>query len=75
MKFVCNYCPTELPHFKALLDHIRESHPEKLKRFEIRNRKLGEVLVSHGESTEQLCKVYGWKLKDCKVKESNGKLA
>lgn len=69
MKLFCNYCPTEVPHFKALIEHVEENHPEKLSRFVIRNRELKQTLISKGESAEQLCKVNGWKLKDCKVKE------
>lgn len=68
MKFVCNYCPTELPHFKALLEHIHEKHPEKLRRFEVKNGKLGQVLLSHGESAEQLCEANDWDIKDCKIR-------
>jgi len=72
MKFLCNYCPTELIHFKALLDHIQGKHPEKLKRFEIRNRKLKQVIISQGTSVEQLCEVEEWDIKDCKVRILNG---
>lgn len=70
MKLFCNYCQIEVPHFKALLEHVEEKHPEKLKRFIIRNRKLGQVLSSKGESAEQLCEVNDWNLEDCKAKET-----
>lgn len=67
MKFICNKCGKECPHFKGLLDHYREKHPEYLKRYEIRHGNT--VLLTPAPDIDTVLKVEGWKKKDCKIKE------
>lgn len=68
LKMKCKHCHQRVPHFKALIEHLKSEHPEVAKRFEIKNKTLKQVLIMEGESAEQICKEFNWNIKDCSVK-------
>ena len=67
MMFLCNYCPTSCPNFRELVEHIQEKHPEKLRRYSIKNTRLKQILLADSDNPVLLCKVNRWAIKDCVI--------
>ena len=69
MIFTCNYCPAVLPNFKELVEHCQREHPDKLRRYEIKNLKLKQTVLQYADSAERLIELHKWRIKDCTIKE------
>ena len=69
MKFICAICKEEMPHFKGLLDHYKEKHPDLLRRYEIKHTPSRVTLLAHSPDADTAIKAQNWDTKDCKIKE------
>ena len=69
LKFICAVCKQETPHFKGLLDHYQEKHPEFLRRYEIKNTPSRVTLLTHSPNADTAIKAQKWDKEDCKIKE------
>ena len=69
LKFICSRCKQETPHFKGLLDHYTEKHPDLLKRWQIRHIPSKVTLLTHSPDATTAIKAQKWDKKDCKIKE------
>jgi len=67
--YLCNFCPAVSPNFKELLDHCQREHPEKLKRYEIKNKRLKQTVLQYSDSAGRLFEIHGWRPQDCTVRE------
>jgi len=67
MMFLCKYCPTSCPSFAKLIEHLQESHPERLRRYSIKNTRIKQVLLADSDNPFLLCKVNRWAVKDCVI--------
>lgn len=65
LKFKCNFCPDVLPNFKTLVEHYEEKHRGKLKRYLVKNRKVGQQALIYAASPKETCKALGWDMRDC----------
>ncbi len=65
MKFICSICGQELPHFKGLLDHYKKTHPDLLKRYQIKHIPSTITLLAYSPNASVLIKAQGWNKQDC----------
>lgn len=68
IKFTCNYCGLECPHFKALLEHYKECHEDKLNRYEIKHYALKQVALIYATSEDEALQGLDWLKEDCKIR-------
>ena len=68
--FICSRCHTSRPNFRELIEHYHEKHPEILRRYSIKNKRLKQTLLAHSDDNPViLCKVNRWAIKDCFISE------
>jgi len=65
LKFICAICKEEMPHFKGLLDHYLEKHPELLHRYEIKHTPSRVTLLAYSPDAKTAINAQGWNRKDC----------
>ena len=63
--FNCQYCQTELPHFKALVEHYEAEHREHLRWYRVDRKDKGGQAIIRATSKQEVCRLLNWKEADC----------
>lgn len=65
LKFKCAFCPEVFSNFKTLVEHYEERHRDKLKRYLVKNRKVGQQAIIYATSPKKACVALEWDMRDC----------
>lgn len=69
MKFICATCGNEQLHFRGLIDHYKDEHPELLRRYEIKHKPSRVTALISSPNAEIVLEVEEWRKEDCRIKE------
>lgn len=58
--------------FGELMEHYQEYHFELVKRWEVQHKDMRNSRIVYATGPLVACKVLGWNIKDCTVKEVSG---
>ncbi len=67
LKWQCQYCPLEFPHFKALVTHYEDCHRHRLERFQVINKGGKGQGIIQATSEDEALRFFGWTPDECKI--------
>lgn len=67
-EYVCAVCNKLLPDYRSFIDHYRESHTDRVKRYDINNKRFKQKALVYAPSQRLALEGLGWQEIDCKIK-------